>query len=583
IEGDLLERFEKNPSKWRFTLEVLKLLRPSLIKPIKDNKLNNYGMLKHNIKIAVRNFKRYKASFFVNLSGLVAGLVAALFIYLWVAHELRVDKFHENDDHIYRLVSDNGGNATLLNTSSRFANQLMEEIPEIESVVNSSWAQLRSSLILDEKVYSSTGEFMTEAFFDVFTYPLINGRPQNVLEKPNAIVLSKSMALKIFNSTDVVGKELEWRWFQNAENVEVTGVYEDPSNTSSAQFDYVLSFQIFENIYRERIERGSRSSRSFVQLSEGADVHFVNQKIADYTKITFPEYTGRPYFLIGYSDYYLNGLYENGRSAGGRIELVRLFIIIGMLILVIACANFMNLSTARAALRTKEIGVRKVMGAQRKSLIHQYLTESCLLSLFAGLFAAALVFLLFPSFKQLTGQALEIKVEIQLIVAFLGIIFLTGFFSGSYPALYLSSFKPLNVLKGQLTASAKDQWFRKGLVVFQFGVSLILIISVIVVYKQMDFIQSKSLGYNKEHILNFDTNNMDREKQQAFLSEVRKLKGVNKASGIIFTLFGGQISSGNVSWQGKDPEQSVWFEWGYIDYDMLELLEVNPVQGRFFS
>ena len=583
IEGDLREKYVKKPSRWRFALEVVKLFRPSLIKFNHRARLNNYDMLKHNLTIAFRNFKRYKASFFVNLSGLIAGLVAALFIYLWVAHELRVDKFHENDDNIYRLVSDNGGNVTLLNTSPRFAGQLAKAIPEIEVLVNSSWAQLESKLLHEEQVYSAKGEFASEEFFNVFTYPLIHGDPQHVLIKPNAIVLSERMALRLFNSTDVVGEKLEWRWYRSTESVEITGVYEDPPNTSSAQFDYVLSFQIFEQIFKERIERGNLNGRSFIQLTDGADVHLVNQKIADYTKELFPESTRRPYFLIGYSDYYLNGIYENGKSIGGRIELVRLFVIIGVLILVIACVNFMNLSTARAALRTKEIGVRKVMGAQRRSLIHQYLTESCLLSLFAGLSAIGIIFLLFPAFKQLTGQALQITFEIQLVIAFVGIIFFTGLISGSYPALYLSRFNPLNVLKGQLTSSSKDQWFRKGLVVFQFGISLILIISVIVVYHQMNFVQSKSLGYTKERILNFDTNNMNREKQQAFLTEVRKLNGVDKASGIIHALFGGQISSANVSWLGKDPEQSIWFEWGYVDYDMLELLEVEPIQGRFFS
>lgn len=540
-------------------------------------------MIKHNLKVSLRNFSRYKTSFLINLSGLVGGLIAVLFIYTWVDHELSIDKFHSDEDRIFRLVSDNAGSETLLNSSPRFAHQLADAIPEIELLVNSSWSSLESSLIVEDEVFSSIGEFGTDDFFELFSYPLLNGQTQSVLEKPNAIVLSESIAMKLFNSLDVVGKRLEWRWFRHTEQVEVAGVFKTLPDNSSSQFDYVLSFDIFKRRFKERIDRGNRLGRTYIKLNKGADVNTVNEKIAAYTKINYPDFSLRPAFLINYSDYYLRSNYENGQPVGGRITMVRLFIGIGLLILVIACVNFMNLSTARASLRTKEIGVRKVMGAMKKSLIQQFLVESTLISFFAGIIALIFLIVLFPAFEQIVGKSIPLPINGQFALSFLGIILVTGLLSGSYPAFYLSGFRPLYVLKGHLSHSTKGEWFRKALIIFQFSISLVLTSAVLVVYHQMQYIQTKSLGYNKEHIISFLTNNMNREKQQAFLAEARKIQGVEKASGITHALFGGQIAGSNISWLGKDPDQTTWFEWGYADMNMLELLEIKTTQGRFFS
>lgn len=540
-------------------------------------------MFGHNILVSLRNFRRYKTSFSINLLGLIGGLVTTLFIYLWVNHELCVDTFHKDHDRIFRLVSDNGGNKTLLNTSSRFANELAEAIPEIELLVNSSWAQLESGLTVDQTTYASIGDFGSSDFFNVFTYNILQGDPNTVLDQPNSIVLSESMAKKLFNSVDVIGKSLEWRWYSALENVVVTGVFEDPPVNSSIQLDYVMTFKIFEKRFAERIARGNRSERSFFKLRPNVDVTVVNQKIARHTREQYPEYDGRPYFLIGYSDHYLNGFYENGEAVGGLIVQVRLFIVIGILILIIACVNFMNLSTARAALRTKEIGVRKVMGASKKSLIYQFLLEACILNLLAGLIAIGLVAILFPSFEQIVGHRIMYSFDPKSIAAFASIVLVSGLLSGIYPAFYLSGFNPIRAIKGQLSTSPKNQWMRKGLVIFQFSISLILITSVIVVYCQMEYIRTKNLGYDNAYILNFRTSGMGKEKQQTFLSEARKIEGVTNASGITHALFGAQRSGANITWIGKDPDQEVWFEYGSVDHEMLELLDLEVVLGRFFS
>lgn len=586
IEGDLLEQYNKGSQGkqhtiWWLWVNVIKLIRPGILKSFLNNK-RSPSMIKHHIKVSFRSFQRYKTSFLINYAGLVGGLVTVIFIYLWVNQELNVDRFHHNDGEIYRLVSDNGGTKTLLNTNSFFARELADYIPEIEYVVNSAWGPLISHLNIEESVFATRGEFGTQQFFELFTYPLIVGDPATVLNEPNAIVLSESMALRLFNSTDIVGKRLNWRWYSMEEPVVVTGIFKDLPDVSSEQFDYVLNFTVYEKSMGERLRSG-RNARTYLKLASGASAGVVNQKIFDYTQAAYPDYQGDPYFIINFADYYLENLYENGKPVGGRIELVRLFIVIGILVLIIACINFMNLATARATLRMKEIGIRKTLGALRGSLISQFLTESFILSTLAGLTACCLIFMLFPLNEKILDRPIQFSPDLQVISGLIAIIFFTGLLAGSYPALFLSGFSPLKVLKKSFVASSNDQWFRKGLVVFQFGISLALIIGVVVVYQQMHYVQTKNLGYDHEYIINFRTTGMGGSKQEAFLNEVHKIPGVVKASGISHSLFGAQRSGSNITWDGKDPGQEVWFEYGNVGYHMLELLGIELLEGRYFS
>lgn len=588
IEGDLLERYEKRAHQKRNTIlwtwiEVLKLIRPGLLKTFFTYQTQRTpNMIKHNIKVSLRSFKRHKGSFLINYFGLVGGLVTVLLIYLWVNHELSVDRFHANEGQLYRLVSDNGGSKTLLNTNPYFASELEENIPEIAYVVNSAWGPLFSYLEVEDQIFATTGKFGTDRFFELFSYPLLMGDPSTVLNEPNGIVLSASMAVKLFGHTDVIGHRLDWRWYSMEEPAVVTGIFKDLPKNSSEQFEYVLSFDIYEKRMGEQLRR-TQNGRTFLKLAEGASPQVVNEKIHDYTRATYPDFEGRPAFVIDFASYYLESQYENGKPAGGRIEMVRLFIIIGVLVLVIACINFMNLSTARAALRMKEIGIRKTMGALRKSLVVQFLTESCLISLLAGFTATGLLVLILPFFEQLFDQQIYLSFDPLVIAGFVGVIVFTGLISGSYPALYLSGFNPLKVLKGSFAPGSKDHWLRKGLVVFQFGISLVLIVAVLVIYKQMEYVQTKSLGYDNEYIINFRTTGMSGSNQKTFLEEVRRIPGVTAAAGISHALFGAQRSGANMTWEGKDPEQEVWFEYGNVGYSMLELLQIDLDEGRYFS
>lgn len=538
-------------------------------------------MFRHNLLLALRHFLRFKGSFFINQLGLSVGLATTFLVALWVYEEWQVDKFHALGDQLYRMISDSHSKETLLNTSSVLTKQLADEIPEIEAIVNSSWGALSSSLSTDKEQVAVVGEFASAPFFQFFSYPLLRGKAEDVLEKPSSIVLSEEMAIRLFGTIEVVGKALRWQWYSMQNEVTVTGVFRIPRQ-SSMQFDYVLSFDIFEQHFQARIERGQFNARTYVKVQKGADIPALNQKMVSVLREKRPESTWSP-FLIPYSSYYLQNSYKDGKATGGRIVYVRLFSIISILILLIGCINFMNLSTARASRRMKEIGIKKAVGAGRRALIYQHLLESTLQSFLAGLLAVGLVFLALPYFGVMMGKTLTLQLSPSILLVLMGILLLTGLISGSYPALYLSAFKPKEILQGSIRATFGETWMRKGLVIFQFGISMILVLAVWTVHQQMIFLQDKDLGYEKEQILTFSTNGFTIEKQNEFISRVKNVPGVVTASSISHALVGLQASTADIQWEGKDPESQIWFEHGRVDYGMLEMLDIELQNGRFFS
>ncbi len=589
IEGDLLEIFENNTeekglikAKLFFAAEVIRLFRPGIIKPFFNFRTNNSGMIKHNILITIRNFQRHKLTFFVNLIGLTSGLTCALFIYLWVDYEYSIDKFHAHDQQLFRLVSDVNGSETLLNTSCIFADRLKEEIPEIESCVNSSWGTVDSYLSVKDEFLPFKGEFATPEFFNLFSYKLTIGEPNTVLSRPKSVVISEETALILFKSTDVVGKSVDWTWYNYQETLEITGIFTGTPINSSEQFDFVISFDVFEERFQERITRGNRNARSFFKLTEGTDTATINAKIKDYIIRNSENPTDFP-FIIPFSSYYLNNQYENGKTQGGRIVYIQLFIYLAIIILIVACINFMNLSTARASTRLKEMGIKKVIGSDRRSLIFQHFSESLMINIISGIVAIGLVLTFLPEFRAITGKAIYLTADPFLISIAVTIIFTSGIFSGIYPALYLSGFSPILVLKGKFNGTFKDQWLRKGLVIFQFCISLILIVAVLIIQDQVSFLRNKDLGYDKNQLISLSTKGLDIDKRISFIAETKRLPGIANASGITHALFGAQRSTADLQWQGKNPETLIWFDQGYVYYDMLELLEIPMLYGRSFS
>lgn len=417
----------------------------------------------------------------------------------------------------------------------------------------------------------------------MFSYPLLHGDVNSVLVDKNAVVLSENFALRLFGTTEnVVGKSLEWEKGKLSGLFQITGIFQEPTTKATSHFDLVFNYDYYLDKHPEVNRWVYGGPATYIQTKEGTDPAFFNEKIRNYLEEKSQE-DYQYLFIRPYSDKYLYSTYINGEQAGGRMDYVKLFALIAFFILVIACINFMNLSTAKATRRMKEVGVKKTIGASRGSLIGQYLSESVLISFIAFFVAVTVVNFILPFFNELTGKYLVLEYNPAVMLAFLGITLFTGLLSGSYPALYLSRFKPAAVLKGDLKGTIGELLARKGLVVFQFAISVILIVSVLVVYQQVDFIQSKNLGYNKDNVIILNKEGKLTENLPAFLEETRKIAGVVNASTLQHDLTINHSGTTGVSWEGLDPENRIAFKYIGIDYELIETLDIEMAAGRSFS
>jgi putative ABC transport system permease protein len=543
-------------------------------------------MFRHNLLLFLRNIRRFKSSFFINLIGLSIGLSCTLLIFLWVNDELHFDRFHQKDNRLFQVMENqrDGGNiVTTTETTGILAQTLATDIPEVAyatATTSTAWFE-KFTLSAGDNNLKAVGLFAGKDFFNVFSYDLLQGDKDRALADKNAIVISEDLARRLFNTTDgVIGKSIR---FQHEKEYFVSGIFKGTPPNSSVQFDFILSFDVFrEKYYPQAVNWDSYGPNTYVILREGAGLNAFNAKIAGIVSRKTNQ-TNRTLFARPYSDGYLFGRYENGRQAGGRIEYVRLFSLIALFILVIACINFMNLSTAKASRRMKEVGIKKAVGAGRKTLIIQFLVESMVMALLSLLIAVIIVLVFLPHFNSITGKHLSMHFGLNLILSLLGVTILTGLIAGSYPALYLSGFNPVIVLKGKLINSIGELWARKGLVVFQFSISIILIASVLVVYKQMEYIQTKNVGYNKDHIIYFEKEGAVESNPETFIAAVKNIPGILNVSEIGHSIIGSYGTTVDLSWDGKRPDDAVTFEEQPVGYGMIETLGITMKAGRPFS
>ncbi|MDN5200985.1 ABC transporter permease [Fulvivirgaceae bacterium BMA10] len=592
IQGDLHEYHEEltERPKWKrnflYWFHVFNFLRPFAIKKSRSINSNFSIMFRHALLISFRSFKRYTSSFFINIIGLSTALTCATLIYLWVNDELLMDKFHENGDNIFHVMEAMefpSGTVVGGNSSGIIAPLLSEEMPEVEHAVQVARHLDNTTLSFDDKTIKADGHYVSKDFFGMFSFPLIEGSKNNIWDNPDAIVISETLANNLFGSTyGSIGQNIN---FRNEKHYTVSGVFRDVPNHSSEKFDFLLSFEGHTASQAYLLKWSSQSVAVYLSLYPDADVQAFNEKIHDFIGKHSERHSYRIPFLVKYSDEYLYGEYEGGVQSGGRITYVKLFSIIGIFILVIACINFMNLSTARASRRLKEIGVKKVVGARKATLTFQYLMEAVVIAFLALLLALIFVFILLPEFNAITGKQLGISFNLDLMLTLFGITLLTGLMSGSYPALYLSGFKPIAILKGKLNTSVGEIWTRKGLVIIQYTVSVILIVSVLVVYNQIDFIQNKDLGYNKDQIIHFDVEGKmeQAEHMDTFLDQMRNIPGVVMASSTRTKLTGDNWGVGGIEWEGKSADDAIYFQHMIAYYDLIEVLGIELANGRSFS
>jgi ABC-type antimicrobial peptide transport system permease subunit len=430
---------------------------------------------------------------------------------------------------------------------------------------------------------TGSGLFVDQAYFNIFTVDFIAGNPSQVMTGINSVALSATIATKLFGSpANAIGKSLKWQVFDFENEVEVTAVYQDFGSLDVEKPDYFLSFSYFKQMLGEGVHWDNFNATTYVLLRPDTDVAAFNAQIAGFIKAK-EEQSNVSVFVKPYGDTYLYGAYEDGIVAGGRISYVKLFSAIAIFILIIACINFMNLTTARSMSRLKEIGVKKSMGATRAGLFGQFMVESLLLTFMALILALVASFIIQPFFSQVTSKTLSMSFQPELILLLFGIWLLTGFLAGIYPAVYLSKFKPVEVMKLNVKGSFGELLARKGLVVFQFAISLVLIIGISVISKQMSFIQNQNLGYDQSHLVQINASGINPKQLDSFLGELKKSPGVENASSLSHPLVGLRSSTIGLSWEGKNPEEQVKFENVTVNMDLIETMGFEVVDGRAFS
>ena len=542
-------------------------------------------MFRHYTLLIFRNFKRSRSILFINLVGLSTALTSVLLIYLWVGDERSVDKFNVNGDRLYHVkqnMKESDGIHTGPGTPGLLAKALADEIPEVEygvAVVPSRLSEGKGIVTVGDKRIKVGTQYASADFFKVFSYRIIDGDGSLALTDPKSVVITDALCLKLFNTTNnIVGKTIEWSEGEKKELYSISAICESAPTNATNQFDIILNYELFLRD-RDWLKTWTSSDPyTYVLLKPGTSAAKFNDKISDF--VYKKDKNSRATLLIQpYGDGYLYGRFENGKLAGGRIEYIRLLSIIALFILVIASINYMNLATARASRKIKEVGIRKAIGANRKTLAFQYLLESLVMTSLAMIVAVLLTDLLLEPFNLITGKQLSLTFDRTLITSILGGTIVTGVLAGSYPALYLSGFSPSSTLKGKLNVAMGELWARKGLVIFQFTISFVLIVSVLIVYNQINFIQSKNLGYSRDHVIYFDTE----KTSEAFLTSLKSTPGVSNAARFYHDLTGTHGSTYAIDWEGRDPNVVINFGNLEMGYDLIETMGFKMAAGKPFS
>jgi predicted permease len=544
-------------------------------------------MLKNYFLIAIRNLKKNKVFSFINILGLALGMACSLLILLWVQDEKGIDAFHANGNRIYSVYERQSFDKKMdafHGTPALLADEMKRVLPEVEYASGFAWTG-QNTFQAGDKIQKESGNRAGADYFKIFSYPLLAGNISTALDAPVNIAISRKMANDFFgNPQAAIGKTIR---YENSKDFTVTAVFENLPEHASEKFDFLLSWQLFFDENGWAKDWANSGPKTFIALKAGADPAAFEKKITHFLDNYNKEQSDRFRIQLGiqrFDDLYLHSEFKNGQLAGGRIEYVRLFSIVAIFILLIACINFMNLTTARSMKRAKEIGIRKVVGAVRGALIRQFIGEAILLALFGGVVALTFVWLAMPTFNALTQKNMSLPLSAPgFWLSIAGLTLITGFVSGSYPAIFLSSFQPVKVLKGSLQSNAKATFFRKGLVIFQFVLSIALIIGTIVVSQQVNYMQTTNLGYDRENLLYIPLEGDLRNNYDVFKDEALKKPGVKSISSISQPPTGIENGTGGVEWDGKDQSTRPMFTQVAVSYDFSKTMNIRIAKGRDYS
>ena len=540
-------------------------------------------MIKNYFLIAFRNIRKNIGFSLINILGLSIGITATLLILLWVQDELSFDRFHENAKNLYQVEEDQYYSGEVYHvtvTPYPSGPVWKEEIPEIKDACRYQWPSGMLFKYGEKAFYEGGCVAVDQSFFSMFSFPLIKGDEQTALTEPFSTVLTDEMAKKYFGNEDPIGKSL---LVNNKYEFTVTGVVEKPPKNSSLSFDILVPFDYLKEVGQYDDQWGNNSIRTYVQLNENAITDSVNSKLTRIVRKNNPEST-TDFLVFPFTRVHLHQYFGYGHDPGA-IVFVYIFSIIAAFVLLIACINFMNLSTARSANRAREIGMRKVMGGTRQNLIFQFFGESFLLTIISVIIALLLTGSILKNFNVLTGKELTFQhlLNYKFIVGLIILTFVTTFIAGIYPSVFLSSFKPVNILKGELSTGVRSGLFRKILVIFQFTLSVFLIIGTIVIYKQMIYMRNIDLGFNKEHILYIYLRGDIKNNYYTLKEELLKNPNVIGVSATMHTPTHIGSNSGGADWDGKDPELLSLIGFSAVDFDYIETLQIEILAGRSFS
>jgi len=555
-------------------------------------------MIKNYFKIAWRNVIRHKTHSAVNVTGLALGITCCMFIFLWVHDEKGIDNFHENGQNLfvaYQTIhasgqTDGSYNTPIDNTGHHFLlEDIKQAVPEVKNIsfyatgYDLPWGH-PETIQVGDKIVKFNGARTGSNFFEMFSYPVIVGNSKTALKDISSIAISRRMADVFFGGpANAIGKTVR---YENKYNFIVTGVFENVTPLSSLKFDFLLNWEM----QKGKLEWSSNDFQTFVQLADHADVERVEVKINQFlqTRLTNVKGVQVHIGLQKFGDQYLHNHLENGKPAGGRIEYVKIFSEAAIFIMIIACINFMNLATARSVKRAKEVGMRKVVGSTRGALIGQFFAESIVFSFLSMLLSIILLLVLLPAFNQFVGKQFGFPLkQTSFWVALTSLTLVTGIIAGSYPALYLSSLKPVRVLKGALQFSREAIWFRKGLTVFQFVLSTILLIATIVITRQTSYVQTAHLGYDRENMvyMRIEGELSGKNNYLLFKQEALKMPGIAMVDRTteVPQAMNFVVNDDEIMWQGKVKNSPVGVKPASVGFDFIKLMKLKIAEGRGFS
>jgi len=535
-------------------------------------------MLKNYLKITWRNLLRHKAFSFINIIGLAIGMASSALILLWINNEMGFDRFHKNEDRLYTVYNRSvfDGKLWCWNTTPKVMGKtLKKEYSQFEQVARVTWNNSFLFTVGDKRL-NIAGNCTDPDFLTMFTFPLIKGNPKTALNEVHDIVITEKMSKKLFGDADPMGKTIK---VDSNAYFTVTGLMKDLPPNTRFHFEFLMPWEYMKKIKQDDDYWGNNSIQTYVMLRKGVTEAQANAAILHVTKNHSDTKDIDQFIPI--AKWHLYSKPENGKLVGGAIEKVRIFSIIAAFILLIACINFMNLSTARSEKRAREVGIRKVVGALRNSLISQFLGESILIALISGLIALVIVQLSLPAYDKLVDAQLTVPYSNPVFWAFfLGFIILTGVISGSYPALYLSSFKPVSVLKGTFKAANALVTPRKILVVVQFLFATVLIICTIIIREQLQYAQDRDTGYKKDNLVYvFMTGNVEKN-YEAIKNDLitgGAAAAVTKTSAPITE---GWSDSWGFMWKGAPPKNKIDFNIFNTDGDLVKTMGLKIIQGR---